>query len=90
MMMMMMMIRQAFPFFQGTTGIGGILSKIFTQFRPKSVIFPSLFLLGRIFLALTLLHGLTVSVPCFVSHITPRPTQHSGLFVINLRMQKHA
>ena len=45
------------------------------------------------FWALTLSHGLTVSVSCFVSRLTPSPPpphQHSGLFVINLRMPKHA
>ena len=47
--MMMMMIRQAFPFFQGTPGMCVILPKIFTLFRPKSVIFSSLFRLGRSF-----------------------------------------
>ena len=56
----MMMIRQAFPFFQGSPGIYGILPKIFTLFRPKSVIFPSLFLKGRFLstYAFTRSHGL--------------------------------
>lgn len=34
---------------QGSPGMCVILSKIFTLFRPKSVIFSSLFLLGRSF-----------------------------------------
>ena len=62
-----------FPFSRVTPGICGILPKIFTLFRPKSVIFPSPFILGRFFQHLVI-RFYTVSISCYVSlNLLPPP-----------------